>query len=106
MWCRTSSARGNFSSRSVASVVAYLCQYVPWMLVTRELFIYHYFASAEISILLITWVLKRWSANSRTGRIAAGIYLAVAALVFAAMFPILNGFFVQNWYMEILRVFL
>lgn len=88
------------------AVVAYLCQYVPWMLVTRELFIYHYFASAEISILLIAWVLKRWSANSRTGRIATWIYLAVAALVFAAMFPILNGFFVQNWYMEILRVFL
>ena len=95
-----------FDAGIFLAVIAYLCQYVPWMLVTRELFIYHYFASAEISILLITWVLKRWSANSRTGRIATGIYLGLAALLFAAMFPILNGFFVQNWYMEILRVFL
>ncbi|MBR5743579.1 MAG: phospholipid carrier-dependent glycosyltransferase, partial [Clostridia bacterium] len=95
-----------FDAGLFLAVVAYLCQYVPWMLVSRELFIYHYFAPAEISILLIAWVLKRWSANSRTGRIATGIYLGVAALVFILMFPILNGFFVSNWYMEILKVFL
>ena len=95
-----------FDAGVFLAVIAYLCQYVPWMLVSRELFIYHYFASAEISILLITWVLKRWSANSRTGRIASGIYLGLAALLFALMFPILNGFFVDGWYAEILKVFL
>ncbi len=95
-----------FDAGVFLAVIAYLCQYVPWMLVSRELFIYHYFASAEISILLITWALKRWSANSRTGRIASGIYLGLAALLFALMFPILNGFFVDGWYAEILKVFL
>ena len=95
-----------FDAGVFLAVVAYLCQYVPWMLVSRELFIYHYFASAEISILLITWALKRWSANSRAGRITTWIYLGLAALAFACMFPILNGFFVDGWYAEILKVFL
>ena len=87
-------------------IVAYLCQYVPWMLVTRECFIYHYFASAEISILAITFALRVIKRRFACGKKVVIGYMAVAAVVFLFMFPILNGFFVPVKFMKILQIFM
>ena len=84
-------------------LVAYLCQYVPWIIITRECFIYHYFASAEISILAITYLLKRISDKFRFGRVLTGVYMGTCTAVFAFMFPILNGYFIDPAYMDLLK---
>lgn len=95
-----------FDSGLMLVIVAYLCQYVPWMLVTRECFIYHYFASAEISILAITFALRVIKRRFACGKKVVVGYMAVAAVVFLFMFPILNGFFVPVKFMKILQIFM
>lgn len=88
------------------TVVAYLCQYVPWMIVTRECFIYHYFASAEISILAITFALRAIERKFACGKKVVWGYLIAATAVFIFMFPILNGFFVPAKFMKVLETFI
>jgi len=95
-----------FDSGLMVALVAYLCQYVPWMLIQRECFIYHYFASSQISILVITWLLKRLSEKTSCGKALTVAYCTASAIVFIGMFPILNGFPVTEWLMDVLKGFL
>ena len=92
-----------FDSGLLLAFVAYLCQYVPWMLVTRECFIYHYFASAELSILAITFALRVIERKFASGRGYVRAYCILTGLVFIGMFPILNGFFIPAKLMKLLE---
>lgn len=85
-------------------LVAYLCQYVPWMLVSRQLFIYHYFASASISVMATAALLRFISSRYSYGTRIAKAYIIVTAIFFILYFPIMNGFFIDTWYMNILNV--
>jgi len=95
-----------FDSGLMLSLVAYFCQYIPWMLIQRECFIYHYFASSQISILIITWLLKKLAEKTACGRMITATYCAATGLMFACMFPILNGFPIPEWMMTVLKSFL
>jgi len=67
--------------------VAYAAQFLPWALVSRLTFIYHYFPSVPFVILLIVWFFK-----DRVKRPAW--YFAYGGLVlalFALFYPILSG---------------
>ena len=86
--------------------VAFLSGYLPWVLVSRLTFIYHYFASVPWIILATAQGLRYLERRyARTAHVLAAL-LAVAALVlFADFFPLASGFEVprawcdaMNWF--------
>lgn len=80
-------------------VIGFLAQYLPWMLVPRSMYIYHYFASVPFIILATAWWIGRipkarpkW----RHGVMAA--YLIGAAVFFVMFFPYASGWLTTtNW---------
>lgn len=76
---------------AIMLVIAYFSQYVPWMLVPRETFLYHYFAMVPFMIVSIMYVFKlleekfKWSRNVRLG------YITAAVVLFAMFYPVLSG---------------
>jgi len=79
-------------------LIGYVMQYLPWVFITRVIFIYHYFPSVPFVVLLITWFFK---AHTKKSFWAIG-YGAVVAGLFILFYPVLSGTpvehdFVYTW---------
>ena len=90
----------------VMVIIGFASQFLPWVLVPRSTFIYHYFASVPFiiiaSVLLLKWIRSR----SETAFKVTTILLTVSALVlFIAFYPLESGLPVARWYANCLRWF-
>ena len=83
--------------------VAGLAQIVPWVLVSREVFIYHYFATTPFLILILTLMLKHIDDTSVWGRRYTLIFVIVCVAAFAAFYPAITGTPVPQWYINCIR---
>lgn len=71
--------------------VAYLAQYVPWMGVSRCVFIYHYFPSFIFSVLMIGYTINtliNWKPGLKK---VVNIYMAVVIFIFCLFYPLISG---------------
>ena len=87
-------------------LIGFASQFLPWVLVPRSTFIYHYFASVPFiilcTVLMLGWLRKR----SETAFKWTGIVLLAAALVLFIMFyPLESGMPVARSYAQYLRWF-
>ena len=87
-------------------VIAYLAQLVPWMLVSRCVFIYHYYPSVSFLILALVMMMKtlvEWKPAMKK-RIA--VFLAACVVVFVLFLPATAGFGTTQAYIDgVLRWF-
>ena len=74
-------------------VVGYLAQLVPWILVSRLTFAYHYFASALFLVPSLCYVFALFEQGPRR---YPTVFTAFALLFFVWFFPALNGITVPN----------
>jgi len=84
-------------------LIGYLSQLVPWIPVSRIVFIYHYFPSTLFIVLalahMFNTILER---RKGSYKIAVYGYAAGAGVLFALFYPALSGMFVQRWYFSTL----
>lgn len=78
-------------SISLFLVFAYLVQYVPWMLVPRCTFAYHYFPSVPFVTLMIGYTLYCFIGDRKKKRYFAYLYCAAAFALFLMFYPVLSG---------------
>ncbi|MDO4166652.1 MAG: glycosyltransferase family 39 protein [Eubacteriales bacterium] len=76
-------------------LIGYLSQYAPWFLVSRIVFIYHYFPSVPFVTVMLGYSMYRL-ANWQTAwkkRMQTGIYVYVALAIglFILFYPVLSG---------------
>ena len=85
--------------RALFIVAGYLAQFLPWVLVTRLTFAYHYFPCEVFMVLALCHVFTRlgerqpWAA----ARQMYG-FTAACVLLFAAFYPVLTGVRTPTWY--------
>ncbi len=82
-----------------------LFQYIPWMVVRRMAFIYHYFSVLPFVIIVMVYLLKIFSELGKTAKRIVYIYLVLTALLFVMFYPILSGMIVPRWYASFLQWF-
>lgn len=93
--------------RSYAMVViGFASQFLPWVLVPRSTFIYHYFASVPFiilaSVLMLNWIRKR---DGRAFKVVSIALLTLALLLFIAFYPLESGMPAARSYANCLRWF-
>ncbi len=67
--------------------IALAAQFVPWMLVPRSTFIYHYFASLPFVMLLTVYAFR----ELKVPPLAERIYMGVTVLLFIGFYPFATG---------------
>lgn len=72
-------------------MVGYLAQFLPWILVERYTFIYHYFASVPFVTVICMYALVKIGKRYPKLKNAVYVYAIVALLLFILYLPILNG---------------
>ncbi len=85
-------------------VVSYFAQYVPWMLVTRIIFIYHYFPCVPFVVLMIGYAMVRFVGEKKKRVYWVVGYLACAVALFVLFYPVLSGYPTSEAYIENLRL--
>ena len=86
--------------------VAFLSGYVPWMLVSRLTFIYHYFASVPWIIAATAQALRYLERHRpRMAHVLAVLLVILAAVLFVGFYPLASGLEVprawcdaMNWF--------
>ncbi|MBE0600423.1 MAG: phospholipid carrier-dependent glycosyltransferase, partial [Firmicutes bacterium] len=84
--------------------ISFLAQYLPWVLVPRSMFIYHYFASLPFIILATMWMASYIRSEKLKNWLMIGL-LAAALILFIMFYPYAAGATVSRGYMTFLRWF-
>ncbi len=88
-------------------MIGYGAQFIPWMLVPRYTFIYHYFPSTPFVVLIIGYCLNSFysMASTDAGRkkVICGCiaYASIAVLLFIMFYPVLSGLPVNKEYVAL-----
>lgn len=82
-----------------AVLIGFMAQYLPWVLVPRGTYIYHYFASVPFIILCTVLVFKLfYQRHEKAAKIVLWTLVAVAGILFVAFFPFASGVTVsRDW---------
>ena len=94
------SGRGNRQGAGV--LILYGTQLIPWMLVTRCTFLYHYFPSSMFCLAALALVLARMTHVDWAKKIAAGLCV-VALVLFVLYYPALSGLPIPAWWADALN---
>ncbi len=88
-------------------LIGLMAQFLPWVLVPRGTYIYHYFASVPFLILgvmlLMYWISQKLP---RTGRIIMIALLVAALALFIAFYPYASGVVTPTWWLDFMKKFL
>lgn len=74
--------------------IGFFAELLPWTLVLRTTYIYHYFTCIPFVVLMIGFVIKTIYDNTeKKGRVVAvtGVYVAIAIGLFILFYPVLSG---------------
>ena len=87
-------------------LIGFASQFLPWVLVPRSTFIYHYFASVPFIILCTVFCLDWMKKHDRDTAKCLSIFLVAAALIlFIAFYPLESGVTAPKAYAQYLRWF-
>ena len=85
--------------------IGMIFQYVPWMLVKRLTFIYHFFSIVPFVMICIVYVIQHLMESNQKYKYVVYGYLAVVAILFLWFYPALSGLEVSAEYIKHLRWF-
>lgn len=81
-----------FRSRGlIFLLVAALCQLAPNLLITREMYLYHYFTLVPFLCMGIVYVLRHFEEHHPFGKKFSTLYIVLICLLFAAFYPVITG---------------
>lgn len=91
---------------SLTVSIGFLSQYLPWVLVPRSTFIYHYFASVPFIIMATVFIMGRLEKRNRDVFIIGfTILIGLALILFIMFYPLESGLPVARAYAQYLRWF-
>lgn len=80
-------------------LIGYLAQLVPWLFISRVVFIYHYFPCVLFMVFALAHVMNSiWEREQGRYRFAVYGFTGASVLLFAAFYPVLSGVPVQDFY--------
>lgn len=79
-------------------IVGALSNYMPWMLISRIVFIYHYFATVPFIILSIVYTAAQLCEKKRSRRFYVYGYMILVVVLFVIFYPSLSGAVVDKGY--------
>lgn len=92
--------KGRLGRRTLFLSVAALSQYLPWVIIPRETYIYHYFATIPFLILLMGVLAKYLIEHTKRGKWAVFVFLAVCLVLFVMFYPVTTGTVVSRGYSD------
>ncbi len=86
-------------------LISFILLWIPYALITRTLFIYHFVPAVPFMIFAITYGMKELQQKVSTGKFVAviAVVLTLAAVLFCLFYPVISGYPVAVEYKDSLR---
>lgn len=92
--------------KAVFLMISYFAQYLPWCLITRTTYMYHYFPSVPFVAMMIGYAMCRLVNGDARRRRIAYFYVAATIGLFLFFYPVLSGYPIEKqWVFDNLRWF-
>jgi len=92
-----------FDYTALFIVLPFLLLWLPYALITRILFIYHFVADVPFMILAITYCMMMLQQNRRWSLLAMLSFVILAVALFALFYPVISGYPIATGYKDSLR---
>jgi len=80
-------------------LIGYMLQLLPWVAVTRIVFIYHYFPSSLFIVLAIAHIFNTMiERGEQFGKQVVYGFTALTGIVFVIFYPVISGMYMPRWY--------
>ncbi len=83
--------------------VGILANYLPWVLVTRCTFIYHFFATVPFLLMATVYLLWKFEQRYMEAKYVKWVWIGIAALFFILLYPGLSGYAVSPQWASFLK---
>ena len=83
-------------------VIGFAAQFLPWVLVPRSMYMYHYFASVPFIIVATVWWMGRIR-KPKARKIVMAVYLVGAAVFFVMFFPYASGWLTSTQWLDCMK---
>lgn len=97
--------KGKRNAEIYTVLVGFGALYFPWMLISRQAFIYHFFPCVIFVALAISYGLRELLERHPEAKIPIRVYLACVLVLFIAFYPVLTGMRIPAWYADALTWF-
>ena len=88
-------------SKALFIVIGYLSQFAPWLLISRAVFIYHYFPSVVFLTMAAAHIFNSMDERKLGSyKLAINTFTASAGVLFLAFYPAISGFPAPHWYFK------
>ena len=77
--------------RAIFILIGYLANLLPWVLVSRLTFAYHYFPCTVFLVLALGWLFADLCRRDRSWQISVGGFTALCVGLFVMFYPVLSG---------------
>ena len=94
--------RGDGDLSLYTIVIGFAAQFLPWVLVPRSMYMYHYFASVPFIIIATVWWIGRIR-KPKAVAIALTVYLTGAAVFFVMFFPYASGWLTSTQWLDSMK---
>lgn len=91
--------------KAIFLTLGYLSQYAPWLMVTRTVFIYHYFPSVPFVAVMLGYSFYKIVQKNPQRKKWVFVYTVAAIVLFAMFYPVLSGYPITISYANILKWF-
>ena len=91
--------------KAIFLTLGYLSQYAPWLMVTRTVFIYHYFPSVPFVTVMLGYSFYKIVQKNPQRKKWVFVYTVAAIVLFAMFYPVLSGYPITISYANILKWF-
>ncbi|MGD0405484.1 MAG: glycosyltransferase family 39 protein [Candidatus Bathyarchaeia archaeon] len=89
---------------AVFIIVIFFFSWLPYILISRATYIYHFYLSVPLLCLAITYFINKYW-NMRAGKVAAIAIFAAAVIMFIVFYPVISGMPVSTSYIHNLKWF-
>lgn len=103
VWLLWRQVSGRGSRAAGAVLVLYATQLLPWVMVSRCTFLYHYFPSLMFCLAALALVLATMRDQRAAKRLGGGLCV-VSAVWFVLFYPVLSGLPVPYWWADALKI--
>ncbi len=96
------SVKGKRNAEMNTILVGFGALYLPWVLISRQAFIYHFFPCVIFVTLAIAYGLREILKRYPIAKIPIRAYLVCVLVLFIAFYPVLTGMRIPAWYADAL----
>ncbi len=93
---------GSFKGIGFVAVMG-LSGIIPWILITREVYIYHYFTALPFLILTIVYVMRSLYSKGKAYKYGVWAFVGLCVIMFACFYPMLTGIPVSTAWSDVFR---